>query len=114
MKYLKTFKLFEGKNYAPEDIVTIRYWLTGDIIPVKIKKVINNNQYLVSFKTENNPLQNAPDLIIKKGEIIGNYALTNDPVSFRNPMNVPSEFIRRDSIKISNDIAINGYPKTLA
>lgn len=113
MKYLKPYKLFESKDYAPEDVVTIRYWLTGDIVPVKIKKKINN-QYLVSFNVETNPLKNAPDILIKKGEIIGDYALTNDPVSFRNPMNVPKDFIRRDVIKQSNDIAINGYPKTLA
>ena len=111
MKYLKTFKLFEG--YSPEDIVTIRYWLTGDIVPVKIKEVLGKNLYLVSFKTQNNPLPNAPDLTIKKADIIGDYALTNDPVSFRNPMNVTSDFVRRDSLKLSNDIVINGYPKTL-
>lgn len=115
MKYLKTFKVFESSNggYAPGDIVTIRYWATGDIVPVKIisKK---GNKYVVDFSVDQNPIPNAPNLTVSSGDIVGEYSLVNDPVTFRNPMNVPGDFIRRDLIRQSQDITINGYPKTLA
>ncbi|MFW6009002.1 MAG: hypothetical protein ACOCP8_07040 [archaeon] len=118
MKHVLSYKMFENKinesnSYKRHDIVTIRYWLTGDVVPVKIKKSLGKNKYLVSFDVPNNPYQNASDMVVNRHEIIGGYSLTNDPVTFRNPMNVPSEFIRRDFMKQSNDIAINGYPKTL-
>jgi len=106
MKYLETFKLFEN-NYNNGDVVTIRYWLTGDIVPVKIISSPSKNQYIVSFQTANNPLPSAPNLTIKKQDIVGNYDLTSDPLAYRNPMNIPAE-------KPSNDMVISGYPKTLA
>lgn len=129
MNNLKTFENFEKEEYYSKennisektknesykrgDVVTIRYWKTGDVVPVKIKEKVGKYRYVVSFDVEGNPIPNAPNMTIKSSQIIGPYSLTNDPVTFRNPMNVPSDFVRRGFIRQSNDIAINGYPKTL-
>ena len=71
----------EGTNdYMVGDIVMIRYWLTGDISPVKITKKITKNNFVVSHRVENSSLFNAPDQEIKKSQIIGTYKGVGEPV----------------------------------
>jgi len=62
------------------DIVMIRYWLTGDITPVKIKEKITKNNFIVSHKVEDSQLFNAPDQEIKKTQIIGVVRGVGQPV----------------------------------
>ena len=60
-------------DYKESDIVLIRYWLTGDITPVKIIEQKTKNYYIVSHKIEYSQLFNAPNHGIKKSEIMGLY-----------------------------------------
>jgi len=62
------------------DIVMIRYWLTGDITPVKITKKITKNNFIVSHKVENSELFHAPDQEIKRTQIIGTIKGVGEPV----------------------------------
>lgn len=58
-------------GYKIGDIVLIRYWMTGDITPVKIieKPMVNN--FVVSHKIDGSQIFNAPDQNIKASEILG-------------------------------------------
>ena len=94
------------------DIVMIRYWLTGDISPVKIIEKITQNNFIVSFKVENSSLVNAPDQEIKKSQIIGLQKGVGEPVDSTSRY-VENPNIRPDTSGIipganswpSNDIA---------
>jgi hypothetical protein len=116
---LKKFKEFltealeQDKNdYMVGDIVMIRYWLTGDITPVKIINKITKNNFIVSHKVENSELFHAPDQDIKKSQIIGVVKGVGDPVD-ATARYVENPNIRPDTSGIipganswhSNDIA---------
>ena len=79
-KFNEFVKESKGNDYMVGDIVMIRYWLTGDISPVKITEKITQNNFIVSFKVENSELFNAPDQEIKKSQIIGLYKGVGEPV----------------------------------
>ena len=82
MKKFDTF-VNEQQINTPQvgDIVMIRYWLTGDITPVKIIEKKTKNYFIVSHKVEKSQLFNAPDHGIKKGEILGIQKGVSDPVN---------------------------------
>ena len=68
------FKSYINENYTTYkvgDTVKIRYWLTGDICPVKIIDNPTKNYFIVSHKIEGSSLFNAPDQGIKLSEILG-------------------------------------------
>jgi len=82
-------------NYTIGDIVLIRYWLTGDITPVKIIEEKTKNYFIVSHKVEYSELFNAPNHGIKKSEILGLYKGIEDPFNpenrtTENPRNRPN------------------------
>ena len=66
MKFLLEFKSF----YNEGDIVLIEYWYNDMITPVKIVEKVSKMSYKVSHNVPNSQIQNAPDEIIKKGDII--------------------------------------------
>jgi hypothetical protein len=62
-----------AKNYYKEgDLVLIEYWYNGMITPVKILEKLSKVSYKVSHNVPNSQIQNAPDEIIKKSDIIDN------------------------------------------
>ena len=75
-KYLKT-----DSDYAVGDIVMIRYYLTGDLCPVKIITKKLKNYFIVSHKVQDSHLYNAPDHGVKLSEIIGRYKGVGDPIN---------------------------------
>jgi hypothetical protein len=89
MKYIKTYKMFEGINgrsdYKEGDIVLIRYEITKDdpiLTPVKIVKIFTKNSYLVSHKNvDGSNLKNFPDLTIKFSQIISPYKTLDEPMT---------------------------------
>jgi hypothetical protein len=92
-------------EYLVGDVVMIRYWLTGDITPVKIIEKISHNNYIVSFKVEGSHLFNANDLAIKLSDIIGKQTeplqtLTDPKINPVTTNIVPTVNVR------SNDISI--------
>ena len=66
MKFLLEFNSF----YNEGDIVLIEYWYNDMITPVKIVEKVSKVSYKVSHNVPNSKIQNAPDEIIKKGDII--------------------------------------------
>ena len=66
MKFLLEFKSF----YNEGDIVLIEYWYNDMITPVKIVEKVSKLSYKVSHNVPNSQIQNAPDEIIKKSDII--------------------------------------------
>ena len=66
MKFLLEFKSF----YNEGDVVLIEYWYNDMITPVKIVEKVSKMSYKVSHNVPNSQIQNAPDEIIKKGDII--------------------------------------------
>jgi hypothetical protein len=77
------FKEFLNENYneyAVGDTVLIRYWLSGDISPVKILEKPTKNYYVVTHKVEGSNLFNAPDHGIKPSDILGMYKGINEPL----------------------------------
>ena len=113
---MKSFKEFvkESKtnDYMIGDIVMIRYWLTGDITPVKLIEKITQNNFIASHKVEYSELFNAPDQEIKKSQIIWLYKGVGEPVDSTSRY-VENPNIRPDTSGIipganswpSNDIA---------
>jgi len=90
------FKSFVNENnstdYKVGDTVLIRYWLTGDITPVKLIEKPAKNYFIVSHKILNQPLFNAPDHGVKKSDILGRYTgelveppFDPDKISTQNP-----------------------------
>jgi len=70
MIYITEFKSF----YNPGDIVLTEYWYNGILTPVKIVER-KGNKFLVSHNVPQSKIQNAPDELIKKSDIIDNYKL---------------------------------------
>ena len=66
MKFLLEFKSF----YNEGDIVLIEYWYNDMITPCLIVEKVSKMSYKVSHNVPNSQIQNAPDEIIKKGDII--------------------------------------------
>lgn len=66
-------------DYAVGDIVLIRYYLTGDITPVKIVEKKSNSYFIVSHKVEGSFLSNAPNHGIKSSDIISKSAADEIP-----------------------------------
>ena len=115
MKYLKTYKLFESSNDVEVgDIVKIRFSPTGekdlnelvDVIVIDIIPTGRTKRYLVSFKVENNPFFNCANTTIGLGDILGVTQPMSRPALSDKP-------IKSEVGKISNDLVINGYPKSL-
>lgn len=90
-EYLKeNAKSRYSNNYRVGDIVYIRYWLTGDMTPVKLKEKIGNS-FLVSHKVENSHYFNAPEHTVKKDDIVGMYqGITSAPFNTDNRLNNPT------------------------
>jgi hypothetical protein len=83
----------KDKEYAVGDIVMIQYWLTGDIVPVKIIDKQSHNNYIVSHKVDtsnfsipniDNNVKNAPDHEVKGQFIIGKITGNDSPVEPEN------------------------------
>lgn len=66
MKFLLEFNSF----YNEGDVVLIEYWYNDMITPVKIVEKVSKVSYKVSHNVPSSKIQNAPDEIIKKGDII--------------------------------------------
>lgn len=94
------------------DVVKIRYWMTGDITPVKIISKPTKNNFIVTHKVQDSELFHAPDQEIKKSQIIGVVQGVGDPVD-STARYVENPNIRPDTSGIipganswpSNDIA---------
>lgn len=69
MKFLLEFKEF----YKVGDLVLIEYWYNDMITPVKIVEQVSKQKFKVSHNIEASKIQNAPDEIIKKSDIIDSY-----------------------------------------
>jgi len=95
-----------GNVYTTGDVVMIRYWQTGDMTPVKIIKVNSKNSYTVDFNIEGSLFRNAPEATIKSTDIVAMYRSNNSPA-------LQTDLGTRQTDKISNDLVINGYPKTI-
>ncbi len=93
----------DKKSYMVGDIVMIRYWLTGDITPVKIIKRITKNNFIVSHKVENSSLFNAPDQEIKKTQIIGVVKPVGEPVD------ATSRYVENPNIRPDTSGLIPGW-----
>jgi hypothetical protein len=66
MKFLLEFNSF----YNEGDIVLIEYWYNDMITPVRVIEKVSKVSYKVSHDVPSSKIQNAPDEIIKKGDII--------------------------------------------
>ena len=53
------------KDYAVGDLVLIRYFLTGDVCPVRIIEKKSHSYYIVTHKVDGSFLTNAPDHGVK-------------------------------------------------
>lgn len=76
------FKVFESSRFNPYvgEYYQINYWLTGDVVPVKIIKVNPNKTFLVSFDVEGSAVRGAPEIVIKKSDIVAPYKPIRNPV----------------------------------
>ena len=68
-------------DYAVGDTVIIRYYLTGDLCPVKIIAKKSKNYFIVSHKVKDSHLYNAPDHGVRGNEIIGRTEGVGDPIN---------------------------------
>jgi len=71
MKYIKeynSFQLNEGDN------VIIHYWYNNMITPVQIVSK-KGNKYLVSHDVDGSKINNAPNELVSKSDIIDNYRI---------------------------------------
>lgn len=80
MKRFNEFIKENYTNYGVGDIVMIRYWLTGDLCPVKLVTKITNNVFIASHKVKDSELSNAPDQEVKKSSIISMHTAVSEPV----------------------------------
>jgi hypothetical protein len=93
MKNILDFSNFINEKYNKDlefsvgDIVLIRYWLTGDIVPVKIIEKKTHSYFIVSHKVEGSNLVNVKDHGIKKNSILGMYKGISEPVDPQETMN---------------------------
>lgn len=72
MNYITEFKSF----YQINDIVLIEYWYNNMISPVIILER-KGNKFLVSHNNEYSKIQNAPNELISKKDIIDKYKSYN-------------------------------------
>ena len=107
MKHIISFKMYEENQYnpAPMECVQISYWLTGDIVPVKILKVNNNNTYLVSFNVDGSSAKGAPDAIIKSSDIIAPYKNIRTPVGSGFVSSNTNMQVKNNVAQVSNDLS---------
>jgi hypothetical protein len=68
MKFILEYKSF----YNVDDIVIIHYWYNNDICPVKIIEK-KGSKYLVSHNISESKIKNAPNELLKIGDIISLY-----------------------------------------
>jgi hypothetical protein len=61
-----------SKYYSEGDIVLIEYWYNDMITPVKLLEKVGR-KYRVSHNCEQSKIPNAPDEIIKSGDIIDHH-----------------------------------------
>ena len=71
-------------DYAVGDTVMIRYFLTGDLSPVKIIAKKSKNYFIVSHKVKDSNLYNAPDHGVRGNEIIGRIEGVAEPINTTN------------------------------
>jgi len=115
MKHLITYKLFESSSdIEVGDIVKIRFSPTGEkslseLVDVLVMDIIptgRSKRFLISFKVENNPFYNCDNTTVGMSDILS----VSQPISRPAASDKP---IKTGVGKISNDLVINGYPKTL-
>lgn len=57
-----------------EDIYYIEYWYEDDdfflLTPVRVKEKINNRKYLITHNVKGSYIQNAPDEIVNKNQLL--------------------------------------------
>lgn len=108
------FKTFVNENYTEYNVgdhVLIRYWLTGDIVPVKILSKKGDNYFIISHNVEYSPVFNGGEYGIKKSQILGISKEQEDPFdptrkNTLNPsINPNASGIQPGKDSISNDIA---------
>lgn len=95
-------------DYMVGDIVLIRYWLTGDVSPVKIITKKTHSYFIVSHKVENSFLYSAPDHGINVKQIIGRYKTDMNDGLMKNPKLKPDLIgicPGSDASTISDDIS---------
>jgi len=68
MKFILEYKSF----YNVDDVVIIHYWYNNDICPVKIIEK-RGGKYLVSHNISESKIKNAPNELLKLGDIISLY-----------------------------------------
>lgn len=88
-------------SYAPGDIVFIMH--NGEQTTAKIKKVNSTNSFIVNIEV--NQQFQTPPVEISYDDIIGMAKSNSDPAMNNDVMNTYSD-------RVSNDLVINGYPKS--
>lgn len=68
MKYLLEY----SSLYKPGDLILIEYWYNGMITPVKIIER-KGSRVSITHNVEDSKIKNAPDELIKIGDIIDHY-----------------------------------------
>ena len=68
MKFILEYKSF----YNVDDVVIIHYWYNNMITPVKIIEK-RGGKYLVSHNISESKIKNAPNELLKLGDIISLY-----------------------------------------
>ena len=72
MKFILEYKLF----FLEGQVVQIEYWYNNMVTPVKILEK-RGRKYLVSHDVPESKIQNAPDELIKKSDIISIFRKEN-------------------------------------
>ena len=75
-------KKYNSKKYDKDDYVLMEYWWKDIITPVKILEK-NHGSFKVTHNIPDSELQNAPDEIIKKGDIIDFYHKYYNDLEFK-------------------------------
>lgn len=113
MKYLESYKLFESKKFREGDVVRAYYWATQEPAIFKIIEWKNGNLCSVQLCDKFGVvLHGTKPFPMKKSELFRDdpkmIQSVQGPVTYRNPANIPADFIRKDVIRMSNDIAHYG------
>jgi hypothetical protein len=74
MKFILEYKLF----FQEGDVVLIEYWYNNMVTPVKILEK-KGRKYLITHKVAGSKIQNAPDELLKKSDIISIFRKENHP-----------------------------------
>ena len=104
VKMITEFKLFE-KQYDPVigEYYQIKYFLTGDLVPVKIIKRNPNNTYLVSFDVEGSLAKGAPEASIRNSDIVSPYQPIRNPVG-SGFVSANTNMMNTQQKQVSNDM----------